>query len=212
MVEPVILTDKLIDLAVAWRDEYLRQLPLPEIPPVIANATVTSPVDGSSRTIWLVIGVLNAPAKACIGLLKPDGTRHGDGYTIVLDPTKLEPTVKDVTLAMLHEMTHVVDPQHDADCELRANNPSSYKTSQDQYELDSEQRAFSAMWSWHLRERIRAGVEINGKQAVATFRAMDYYFRGFLDDGDEEIWEQTAEHFQRTIDDLKRRHGIKSTP
>jgi hypothetical protein len=209
MIEPVILPDELIDLAVNWKDIYFAWLRSPDGPTIFDETTITSPVDGSSRpTRFLPIHIVHGPAQTLPRFISLAGEHDGPGWTVAVDPRQLEPREDFIIAVLLHELSHVVDPLHDRDCETRAANPKPHRSPEEQYAFESEQRAFTAMWSWHLREAVAQCERVDPREVMEAFGQMDLYFGGFLAfaiSRRRDLLTQTEGHFRRIIDDLRER-------
>jgi hypothetical protein len=203
------LPDALIDLAVKWKDIYFAWLPTPDGATIFAETTITSPVDHSPRlTRFIPIRISQGPAQTIPRLLSPMGEHDGPGWTVALDPSQLEPREDFIIAVLLHELTHVVDPKHDQDCATRAANPESHRRPEEQYAYESEQRAFAAMWSWHLREAVKHCQRVDPREAMEALEQKDAYFGGFLAFARlrrRDLVTQTEDHIRQIIDDLRAR-------
>jgi hypothetical protein len=215
MAEPIILSDELIDLAVKWKDIYFAWLRTSDGATIFAETTIISPVDRSSRlTRFLPIRTTAGPAQTVPRLISLTGQHEGPGWTVALDPNQLEPREDFIIAVLLHELTHVVDPAHDRDCATRAANPEPRRPPEEQYAFESEQRAFTAMWSWYLREAVAHCDRIDPREAVNTLASQDRYFGGFLAFAASrslDLVAQTEEHFSRMVEDLQARKTAITT-
>jgi len=152
MLEPVILRDEIIDQARAWRDRCLsrwhRRVGREH---EVGRATVLSPVDGLPRKVVIYLSCgLRARALTCPPGGNPD---EPESYCIAVDADRDTNCDQRVFLAvLLHELTHAIDPYFDADCAGRRLSPPL-----SEYDLPSEQRAFTAMWIDFMRELVDGG-------------------------------------------------------
>jgi hypothetical protein len=209
MIEPVLLPDALIDLAVGWKDSYFAWLNGPDGQTILAETTITSPVDGSSRlTRFLPIRIVQGPAQTLLRLINVEGEYDGPGWTVAVDPHQLEEREDFIVAVLLHELTHVVDPAHDRDCETRAADFKPRRSAEEQYAFESEQRAFTAMWSWHLREFVARCDRVEPREVIRTLAGHDVYFGGYIRFAQSrrpDLMLQTEAHFRRIINSLQGR-------
>ena len=172
MVEPLILSDEILTQARLWRDECLNRWGEEGAYPQIGEANLTSTVDGSQRKVVLHLGTgFTVKGKTFAKTLSETGEPIGEGSIIVLNRGVINHQVESIMPILLHELTHAVDPAFDDDNARRETEPERFTTSESQYSLLSEQRAFAAMWTNDLREDIKAGRYRNAGVAINVLSA-----------------------------------------
>jgi len=210
MVEPVILSADILTQARLWRDDCLRrwneagQLP----PPRIGEAIFTSPVDGSQRRVVLDLYPLilgGVRGKTRPGVLEADETET-EGYTIALNASMINPALDSLLAIILHELTHALDPECDKDIQMQ--NPATgirvILSSMQQYDLASERRAFSAMWTADLAQDILDGTYHDPDDAITRYCLRATEFAAFVQ-YTHHLHQERLEHFSKIVDALKSR-------
>jgi hypothetical protein len=201
MIDPVILSPAILTEAKSWREKCRRRWDTENEYPQIGDATLVSPVDGSQRRVVLSFALSRVGnGRTTPGLRNKDGMVYGEGYTVTLCREKIK-TPDDVMPILLHEMTHAVDPWFDFDMNMQ--NPIGREpiqlTSQQQYRLLSEQRAFTAMWTEALRTDLVRGRFQNARVSIAKFSQWSPEFRAFVENTPE-LRGQTEQHFWRIVE------------
>jgi hypothetical protein len=214
MLEPVILSEAILNQARLWRDECLRRWADADTFPRIGEETLSSPVDGSQRKVVLHVskglfeGGRPVKGKTAVGIFFDVGDIR-EGYTVVVNSEMID-RPDSLTPVLLHELTHALDPCFDDDFHM-FNPPGAQGvrlTSEEQYDLSSEQRAFSAMWTEDLRIDLERGQYRNPGASALLYRQRSHEFDGFWCYGQlrkPELMQQTKEHFRQIIEDLRRR-------
>jgi hypothetical protein len=206
MLDPIILSDAILDQARVLRDACLQRWTERGEFPQIGAETLVSPVDGTSRKVVLHLGSgFRVKAQTCVGIRASTGQVIGEGYTVVLNRGLIDRAAPLVHI-LLHELTHTVDPCFDDD--FSRLNPTGTQTARlsslEQYYLPSEQRAFSAMWIADLREDLARDVYSNPAVSITRYCQLSAEFKGFWDNTPD-LAEQTKEHFRRMVEDLRKR-------
>jgi hypothetical protein len=210
LIPPVILSDAILDQVKQWAQKCRQQWWDHDEYPLVGEAVLDSPVDGLARRVCvhLAAGFI-VKAKTFVGIRSLTGAVVGAGNTIILNRDRIG-QADSLHLILLHEMTHAVDPYFEDD--FNRLNPGGRATRQlgavEQYYLVSEQRAFPAMWTLHLREDLQGGKYHTPQVSVAKYREQSVEFRGFLDHTPD-LAQQTTEHFRRIAEDLKRRRAVE---
>jgi hypothetical protein len=216
VLDPITLTEDIIDLAKAWCDECWNQRAARWSEPhrhFVAEAALTSPVDGGERKVTLFIS--QGFGDRIEALTCPPGSRDKlgrslakEGYFAILthvDIAFLRPRILPV---LLHELTHVVDPMFLEDCARRkAWVPvDSMSNALRQYALPSEQRAFTAMWIDELKRHLARGT-IDLDWFIHAMRCGCKNFSALCDYGPEvvpNLMEQIRDHFAKIAAHLMR--------
>jgi hypothetical protein len=208
MIDPIILTDEILSTAEAIAGRYLAQWSSERDFPDIGDCSLTSPVDGRSRTVrFHLTDRLREKGKTVCGLWAPAHVKRveGEGNTVVLDRVRI--TSRDLLQpVLLHEICHAVDPIFEAEWhELNGpSRPRMKPTHEENCHYLHEQRAFPGMWIGTLREEIAAGVYEKPGEAIARFRRLSEEFHWFcIATGD--LMEQTERHIELIVADLRRR-------
>jgi hypothetical protein len=208
MLEPVLLDNAIIETAKHWRDEAIRRWHEPGEMITIGETTFISPVDQSERRVRLHVALWpsNSGKRPPKGFtLPPNSTHHlpKDGYYNVFLNRLFEPGNSRMLLAtLLHELTHAVDPHFDADCIARKQaEPDS------EYNLPSEQLAFTAMWIDELRERMKHWPAGRGSSfisgIVADCEEFKHFHRHAMTGLSEALKNQIDHHFNRMADHIR---------
>jgi hypothetical protein len=208
MVEPVILSDEIINQARLWRDECSLRWDRADVLPRIGEATLTSSVDGSRRNVVLhLVPVLDGDVKAktWVSAREVDGSK-AEAYTIALNTSMIAHPFEDHLPILLRELTHVVDPEFDKD--FHRQNPSGAPaivlTRRQRYQLPSERRAFTAMWTADLIQDIRSGKHHDLEEASNRYCGKSAEFYAFVVHTPD-LADERLEHFRRMVEELRRR-------
>jgi hypothetical protein len=217
MVDPVILSVDILTQASLWQTEAERRWNESPQHVRIGEAVLVSPVDGTSRNVALslvdgILGADNRPikGKTLIGLYSEKGVCTGDGFTIFINRGMIaEP--QELRLVLLHEITHAVDQCFVEDVH-RQEAEGRLTDSADLYDLPSEQRAFTAMWTENLREDLVSGKYRNAGATINIYKVRSAEFNGFVGHcqlGREALLNQTTHHIRRIAEALQQRLAIR---
>ena len=212
MIEPVILSDSILDQARLWRDECVRQWSAADQFPRVGEEVLVSPVDGSRRKVVLHLsdrlqeGGREVKGKTAVGIFFDVGDIR-DGYTIAINGRKVRST-DELMRTLLHELVHCVDPEFDKDFGRlnQTGGPRTPLVAVELYRLPSEQRAFPAMWIQDLRDDMDRGLYRNPSLSIARYCLQSPEFQGYWD-YTPDLAQQTEEHFRRMVKDLKVRRS-----
>jgi hypothetical protein len=162
-IEPLLLTEEILAQAESWREECLRRWNEHDAVE-IGRANLRSPVDDSQRTVVLFLRDRpsragdRAKGKVRRGLILPDNS-EADGYTIAINRELIPRPDEDLLHALVHEISHAVDPCFDQDHEhLNPGGqpgPRALAWNEDATQ-PSELRAFVSMWTNSIRRWARA--------------------------------------------------------
>jgi hypothetical protein len=208
MLDPVLLTEEILGQGRRWREDCVRRWGEASTFPRVGEVTMTSPVDGSRRRVVLYLdevvyeGGRPVQGKTRVGVYVAPGNIEA-GYTVALSSALIDPSDRhSLTRILLHELTHAVDPYFDADHFLQnpPGRPPVPLSSQEQYDLPSEQRAFTAMWTEEVREPVLTGGCLNPDSMMEVFRERCPAFDAFCRHGQwprRDLADQTKEHIRR---------------
>src|SRR5581483_5221575 len=102
---------------------------------------------------------------------------------------------KTLLAMLLHELTHVIDPCFVADTEAKQKwDAGSRSDSFCQYRLQSEQRAFTAMWMAELRDWITAHPSADMTFFISHAQKLSREFDGFVT-FNMHLYRQILSHF-----------------
>jgi hypothetical protein len=211
MIEPVILTDAILDQAKWWEDDCNHRWTEEGNYLLMGETTVTSPVNGRPRKVVLHLGTFGqVKARTVPGIRSENGGVEEEGYTIILNRGVIDVRLEALIHILLHELTHAVDPEFDRDFQNLnpEGRPSLPLTSEQQYYLASEQRAFTAMWTENLRQDVDQDLYRSPGASILIYRhrseEFDNYY-GHCQLHRHDLMDQTKDHFRRIVEDLKRR-------
>jgi hypothetical protein len=208
MIEPVILSDAILNQARLWQADCVRRWAEAAVFPQIGGALLTSPVDGQPRKVVLHLGQgFNLKARTLVGVRSSTGQVIGTGNTIILNRGKIHPADAWMPI-LLHELTHAVDPYFEDDFRWLnpQGQPSVILSKSQEYHLASEQRAFPAMWIQDLRKDLDQGQYRNPSVSITLYCLRSAEFRGFWDNTPD-LAQQTEDHFRRIVKDLNVRRS-----
>lgn len=202
-VEPVILTDQVIDLARGWAREWSERRERYAGPEreLVSQSSFQFPAGGQEfRVAVFLSDPLPGNAKAFTSL--PDRlTRSGEpvgptGHFSILINHQAPFTPSNLLAVILHELTHVVDPQFLTDCEAKQQwHREWFIEPRRHYVLASERKAFASMWIAEIQEYIRWREAIGEPRFeplnfINTMARQLPEFEGFLR-GCPEFWSET---------------------
>jgi hypothetical protein len=193
VVDPIILADDLIGVATTWSREALGRVGTLSgtCELGIGEAAIQSPADAKERNVKLYL--TSEPMNA-VGMTFPPNVRFRRG-----DPDRVENRYvimihdrrdyfrhafgRDRMLAtLLHELTHVIDPQFIEDTLAKQQTDAvKVRRPADDYALASEQRAFTAMWIAHLKHYLagRAGQQFSAEDFAMLVAGLSPEFEGY---------------------------------
>jgi hypothetical protein len=119
-----------------------------------------------------------------------------DEYSIAVDAARAFTPPGFLLPALLHELTHVVDPRFEEDTREKQEAPRK-RSAQEEYALASEQRAFTAMWIDELTREMKRGTFADVKTFIEMTAGLSEEFRAFLTYGPTGVREQVAYHFRK---------------
>jgi hypothetical protein len=221
MIEPIILTEEIIRLGESWSRECLLRIGTlgggTDI--MIGLAEVESPVDKAKLKVRLYLTTKGLSAAGITFLPKEkyrcdDKGYFEDNYVIILDASREEFSGDNKELLMLatllHELTHVVDPDFVADCQKKKADIKKYEGHLAQYTLSSEQRAFTSMWIAELKA-VLEGNAVSTMPALifaAQISAKCEQFKVFYEKSG--LLDQTLCHFERMTTALQPRLNLQT--
>jgi hypothetical protein len=211
MLEPIILSEEIVKLARKWSNECngSRHFTMAGVRRhLVGEASITSPEDRAERKVALYITrELTGGVRAWT--CQP-GTRDESGslyapeghYCILVEDffSGQQP----LFAALLHELTHVVDPVFLQDCEAKKSWVRTGDKVNDalrEYALPSELRAFTAMWIEELKTHLASG-NIDLDAFIEEICWESEHFRGFCKFGPEvvpNLMEQIRDHFAKMV-------------
>lgn len=224
LLEPIILTDEIIDTARSWVTAWQAKCDgyTGEDLRLVCSAVLKSPVDYQERSASLFVcsGLTSRAKTFPPGIKNPDGQPIApEGhYVVVLDESSQDVHLALLLAILLHELTHVVDPLFLEDCAERETlMPSIANEPYSQYQLKSEQRAFTAMWIAALNDALAAGSYFGRtdfiQRAAGVLREFDFFWAYCL--CDKRLRRQGEYHFAKMEEHLraaKNRQGSGSLP
>jgi hypothetical protein len=178
LLEPVILSDVILNQARLWVAECQTRSPVPPNAPPIGEAILISPVDDTPRRVMLRVASIAVKGKTVRGIFSDTGSRTGDGYTLALDTDYVAIAPAKIIHVLLHELIHSLDPRFDMDEDWQDQN-GQLTDKAELYRLASEQRAFTGMWIEALRIDLSEGRYNSPDDSNAAYRQMmpefDYF-------------------------------------
>lgn len=191
MLEPIVLDPNIVTVAKQWLDSAILRWNEPEglisagehdVRVSIGEASLTG-----ERYVRLNLGkwesknwFRHTPRAITF---PPNELRNApkDGfYNIVLN-TLFPPNDNQLLLViLLHEIVHSVDPLFDTDCKLRKKRKDQGLPPTEEYELRSEQLAFSGMWIEELRKLADQFPEKSGEEMIDLLLGQCVEFDYFL--------------------------------
>jgi hypothetical protein len=208
MLEPVILDNSITAIAKHWRDEAIRRWNEPGEMTTIDDATITSPVDRAERTVRMHLALWPAKQGQRPVNAKTIPPNSGDQlpkdcyYNVFLNRLHAPGNPRLLLATLLHELAHTVDPHFDADCLAR-----QQAEPDGEYDLPSEQRAFTAMWIEELRERMKEYPTRSGASFISGIRANSDEFKAFhqhaMSGFSDALENQIKYHFNKMAEYIK---------
>ena len=209
MIQPAILSDAVLGQARLWENACQQRWAEPVYHLRIGEAPLPSLLDLTPRKVVLYLVddlyCSGVRVKGRTGFKTPLPT---DGiveeYQIALNKAMLRPALNDLMPVLLHEITHAIDPYFDKD--IRRQNPPGEPpielSSQEQYELPSEQRAFAAMWTAALQEDIKAYKSSAVSGILYCYRSSEFKSYWLHSESTRDL---AKAHIRLIVADLKRR-------
>jgi hypothetical protein len=214
-MKAILLSDDILRRCEIWRDQCKQRWAEGGRWNPIGQSTIVSPIDGAREVLLAIAPFAEAKGKTFVGIKSPsDGKTIGEGYTIVLNRAMLDPGTDPLLTILLHEIVHTVDPDFPSEQIERGMldaKSGRRRTSEEQFALPSERRAFAAMWTARLRAEIAASRVVDPGDAVERYRRDLKEFDCFCRCYGPAV-EEVAEQFREIIADLQRRPGAPAAP
>jgi hypothetical protein len=225
-MEPIILSEEILTQAREWQDECILRQNEKSLIIRIGEAVLVSPVDGTSNKVVLYMcddlrnGGKSVKGKTLIGVYSVDGNRVEEGGRTVAVKKHLPPA--ELRRALLHELTHTVDPTFEGDVQKQkelyeqAAKEGRPVFNNELYAMPSEQRAFVTMLMEDLREDLANGLACGAGVVANRYKEKSKEFDGFIGGycqiGHPAEYEQALRHIRQIVDELRRRAGNGTTP
>lgn len=191
-VEPIVLTEDVVTLARGWAQLWLERQPHFKGPQkeLVAQGSFRFPHDGPEHFVAIYMGTPPHRARAFTALpnqSNANGNPLGppDHFVLAFDP-QASFSPRELLASLLHELTHVVDPEFLADARMRRGWVQAARfNSELLYRLRSERKAFASMWIAEIRECV-AWEDVDGvrldpsafvKQRVSVLREFGAFVR-----------------------------------
>jgi hypothetical protein len=130
-----------------------------------------------------------------------------EGFFSVLIDREAAFTPRTLLAAILHEVTHVIDPCFLEDCEAKKTWPEGWgRDPYRLYRLHSEQRAFTAMWIEEIREWLQEKATFDSVVFIRQMTSTSREFRGFVENNSD-LHSQIIDHISQMATELRSRSG-----
>jgi hypothetical protein len=190
---PIVLSDSILEQACKWCDECCNHS-CAKVPIKIGEEFLSN-----TKTLLYISQNFEAKGKTICGLYTVDGNLlDKDGYTIFLNNLNIRQGEWMPTL--LHEITHVLDPDFPAD--LSKTDELSKKGLLESYyyfKWPSELKAFASMWTFHIKDDVLKGKYKNPSVSIAEYKIMPE-FKIYYDNISEEYRDILKSHISQIAD------------